>query len=117
MVGSPTPAATLLSFLGLRSLPGVKNPRDLCLDPTQKAHVSSPEKLPPAPERVGTCCHLSKEAPCCVEFLQAPVVSGPGTKWNTHLHGEESATQIRVWKPVRVVYLGDSEVFPRPQPP
>ena len=117
MVGSPRPAATLLSLLGLRSLPGVKNPRDLCLGSTQKAHVSSSEKLPPAPKRVSTCCHLSKEAPCCVEFLQAPVVSGPGTKWNVRRYGEESAIQIWVWKPVWVVCLSESEVLQRPQPP
>lgn len=53
----------------------------------------------------------------CAEFLQAPAASGPGTKWNVRLYGEESAIQIWVWKPVWVVCLSDSEVFQRPQSP
>lgn len=37
------------------------------LGPNMKGTVSSSEKLPPAPERAGTCCCLFRETPCCVQ--------------------------------------------------
>lgn len=67
-LGLPAPTATLLSLQGLHSFPGVKNPRDLHLGPTQgtcfffRDTASCPWKgwylLPTSPGRLCAACRV-----------------------------------------------------------